>query len=268
MEERARLTTSYISLPKKIVLLTYESESEGQHFYDCSFKIPIDIPPGPSGLYYVVINEALFNASYPILENGDMLLIQTNKAQYAINVNNNIYRLDPSELISLLNSGLGETPFEFVFPSGTNINGFQLQFKDVDDKVPFTVSYTANFGYVFNDLRESIASNGDPIFWPLIRLVGPYTFILNTNLIPEVPTINEMGQTFNMSLLTYNTLPELGAIAQMAGTMRCITSNITNIRFQLVNDQDRLIKLKSPIYLQLTIGPYMPPETNSEYYQT
>lgn len=269
MEQRAKETTSFISLPKKVILLTYNKPEEGQYYYDCSFNIPTDIPPGPSGLYWVTINEALFINSHPVLEKGDELMIAVGSTDYILKISEDIYSITSNDMITYLNALLAELacPLEFTIPIQT-INGFQLGFKAEEEKKPFSISYSVNFGYIFNNINNSqVSFDGEPLVWPSIRFSGPFNYIINSNLIPEVPTLNELGQTFNMSLLTYNVCSRLGEIVQMAGTMRCMTSNITKIRFKLINDQGDLVKINSPIYFQLTIEPYMPPRTNTDYYK-
>lgn len=290
MEQIAQATTSYISLPKKVVLNTYESEDENQHFYDCSFKIPMDIPAGPTGLYSVTVNEALFYATFPILTKDDYMKIKwkegVNEKEYTITPSLDIYSLDVIFFIQMMNSFMKSKNCPFVFET-VNMSSLAQEicltyyFGDNTITPPntlFSIEYSANFGYVFNNLNKSVKSspyvkkgitdiNTYAISWPYLRFTGPFCFILNSNMIPEVPTVNEAGQTFNMSLLTYNTIPSMTSIVQMAGTMRCISSNITNLRFQLINDQGNLVKNKSPIYLQVSVEPYIPVGSNTQYYQ-
>ncbi len=294
MEQIAQATTSYISLPKKVVLNTYESEEENQHFYDCSFKIPMDIPAGPTGLYSVTVNEALFYATFPILTKDDYMKIKwregVNEKEYVVRPSQDVYSLDAIYFIPMMNSLMKNENCPFVFEPVT-ISGcaqevcltYYFGEKEVIITPPntqFSIEYSANFGYVFNNLNKSVKSspfvkkdatgadtNTYAISWPYLRFTGPFCFILNSNMIPEVPTVNEAGQTFNMSLLTYNTIPSMSSIVQMAGTMRCISSNITNLRFQLINDQGNPVKNKSPIYLQVSVEPYIPVGSNTQYYQ-
>lgn len=298
MEQIAQATTSYISLPKKVVLNTYESDEENQHFYDCSFKIPMDIPAGPTGLYSVTINEALFYATFPILTVGDYITFtwreNSEAKKYTVTIDKDYYSLDYLGFIQLLNFSMRseECPFEFKNDfAASQIQGFYLGYFFGDLTTPsftppntqFKIEYSVNFGYIFNNLSKSVTSSPIKkqisdldstteittysIYWPTWRFSGPFCFILNSNMIPEVPTVNEAGQSFNMSLLTYNTLPSTRSIVQMAGTMRCISSNITNLRFQLINDQGELVKNKSPIYLQVSVEPYIPVGSNTQYYQ-
>lgn len=263
-------TTSFISLPKKVVLLTYQREEEDQYFYNCAFNIPTDIPPGPTGSYVVVFNEALFQNTHPILENGDYLRIHYGNETHEFTIQNDVYSIDVQGLVSSLNSLLSEAeiPMEFFVPT-SSINGMGLRFKATGlSPQPFNIEYSINFGYIFNNINKDQSSNEDnEIVWPLVRLTGPYTYIIRANMIPEVPTLNEMGQTYNMALLTYNVTNNLGEFVQMASTMRCITKNISMLKIALIDDQGRYVRIASPIYLQVTIAPYIPYKENMSYYK-
>lgn len=263
-------TISFISLPKKVVLLTYDKESENQYFYNCSFNIPTDIPPGPTGSYMIIFNEALFQNTHPILNNEDYLTIKYNNEVHIFYIQNDVYREDVSGLIKNLNNLLDDAsmPMEFYIPD-TSINGMGLRFKNTaTDTYPFTLSYSVNFGYIFNNIAKELYSNSDnEIIWPLLRFSGPYTYIIRTNLIPAVPTLNELGQTYNMTLLTYNVTSQLGEFVQMASTMQCIARNISTLKIALIDDQGRYVKTTSPIYLQITIAPYLPYKENMTCYR-
>lgn len=262
-------TTSFISLPKKVVLLTYNRESEDQYYYSCSFNIPTDIPPGPTGSYVVVFNEALFQNTHPILTNEDYLRIHYGTETHEFYIQNDVYSMDTNTFISSLNSLLTreEIPMEFYIPSST-INGAGLRFKTSQTPKPFTIEYSINFGYIFNNINKDQSSNEDnEIIWPLLRFTGPFTYIIRANAIPEVSTLNELGQTYNMTLLTYNVTNNLGDYVQMASTMRCITHNISTLKIMLIDDQGRYVKINSPIYIQATIAPYMPYKENTSYYK-
>lgn len=262
-------TTSFISLPKKVVLLTYQRESEDQYFYNCSFNIPTDIPPGPTGSYVIVFNEALFRNTHPILTSEDYLRIHYGAETHEFFIQNDVYSINTKTLVASLNNLLTEAniPMEFFIPDST-IDGMGLRFEASHTSQPFTIEYSINFGYIFNNINKDQNSNEDnEIVWPLLRFSGPFTYIIRANTIPEVPTLNELGQTYNMALLTYNVTNNLGEYVQMASTMRCITQNISTLKIALIDDQGRYVKINSPIYLQVTIAPYMPYKENMTYYR-
>lgn len=263
-------TTSFISLPKKVVLLTYQKESEDQYFYNCSFNIPTDIPPGPTGSYLIIFNEALFQNTHPILTNEDYFEITYNNSTHRFEITNDVYQIDTVGLIKNLNKLLDDAsvPMEFYIPD-SSINGMGLRYKSSETTTyPFTMSYSVNFGYIFNNIAKELYSDNDnEIIWPLLRFSGPYTYIIRTNLIPAVPTLNELGQTYNMTLLTYNVTTQLGEFVQMASTMQCIAKNISTLKIALIDDQGRYVKVNSPIYLQITIAPYIPFKENISYYK-
>lgn len=262
-------TTSFISLPKKVVLLTYHKSEEEQYFYNCTFNIPTDIPPGPTGSYVIVFNEALFQNTHPILTNEDYLKIHFGNEIHEFYIQNEIYSINTTDLVSALNILLDNAsiPMEFFIPA-SNINGMGIRFKSTETPQAFMIEYSVNFGYIFNNINKSQTSDeNNQIVWPLLRFSGPYTYIIRANTIPEVPTLNEEGQTYNMTLLTYNVTSRLGEIVQMASTMRCVTKNISQLKIALIDDQGRFVKINSPIYLQVTIAPYIPYKENMSYYR-
>lgn len=260
-------TTSFISLPKKVVLLTYDKPEEGQYYYNCNFNIPTDIPPGPQGNYMVTFNEALFQNTHPILYKGDYITFIYNNREDKIEVDQDAYNLNTSTFISKINNYLTSEniPFEFFIPAD-GINPLGLQNK-AGNNYDFEIEYSINFGYIFNNINIKQKSINKQIIWRLVRFNGPYNYIIKTNLIPQVPTLNELGQTYNMTLLTYNVSSKLGEYIQMASTMQCVTSNITKLKIELINDQGNPVKITTPIYIQVTIEPYLPYKENTSYYR-
>lgn len=260
-------TTSFISLPKKVVLLTYDKQEEGQYYYNCSFNIPTDIPPGPQGSYMVTFNEALFQNSHPVLYKDDYITFIYSGREDKVLLNEDVYNLNAATFISKMNTFL-ETeniPFEFFAPAD-GINPIGLHNKGVGD-VDFEIEYSVSFGYIFNNINISQSSTNGEIIWRLVRFNGPFNYIIKTNLIPVVPTLNELGQTYNMTLLTYNVTSRLGEYVQMASTMQCVTKNITKLKIELVNDQGDPVKITTPIYIQVTVEPYLPYKENTSYYK-
>lgn len=260
--------------------MTYDKESDGQYYYNCHFNIPTDIPPGPQGTYMVTFNEALFQNTHPILYKGDWIEFQfpndTNGYTMRVDIEEDVYLKNNAQFVTLLNTYLSddETPNSksILF---TNL----LDTSDETDKnrginpllvsatEDFIMSYSINFGYIFNNINKELNSVNKQILFTNTRYVGPFTYIIKTNLIPQVPTLNEFGQTYNMTLLTYNVTSKLGDYVQMASTMQCVTSNITNLKIELVNDQGDPVKITTPIYIQVTIEPYLPYKENETYYK-
>lgn len=263
-------TTSFISLPKKVVLLTYDKESDGQYYYNCNFNIPTDIPPGPQGNYMVTFNEALFQNTHPILYKGDWLNFKFNNTIENYEITEDVFIKNNNEFVTYMNTVvLTSSPNNIQFKNlvGTDdadrgVNALQLIANN-----DFTVSYSINFGYIFNNINKELTSTNKEIVFTNTRFIGPFTYIIRTNLIPQVPTLNELGQTYNMTLLTYNVTSKLGDYVQMASTMQCITSNITSLKIELINDQGDPVKITTPMYIQVTIEPYLPYKENETYYK-
>lgn len=256
--------------------MTYNKPSEGQYYYDCNFTVPVDIPPGPNGLYQVTFDEVLFQHSHAVIEPGDYIKINIpGDVSYTITFSGYNYTFDMPTFITFCNTQLESQSAQVeVIANPTTENGIIIRYKEgASVSGRFTLECTVNLGYVFNNLNTQIWSESiggqDIVSFPVTRTAGPFLYIINTNLIPEVPAVNEKGQTFNLSLMTYNTTHSTEDLVQMASTMRLLTSNITNLHFKLINDQGDIVKINSPIYMQITISPYIPPASTSNigYYK-
>lgn len=270
--------TSFISLPQKVILLTYAKAAEGQRFGDCSFSVATDIPPGPTGQYEVIFNEVLFQHSHPILTPDDYMAITLEGGTaYTVQVPTKYYRLDQKGFMDVFNPLLAaaDCPLAFTARGGT-LNGVVLGYPadtPAQSMQAFTLECSVNVGYILNNINKILYSESALSYhfidFPVLRFAGPFMYIVNTNLVPLVPTTNEEGKKFNMTLMTYNTTGGSGDLVQMASTMQCITSNITSLRIKLVDDQGRDVELASPIYIQMTIQPYLPPgsSSNASYYK-
>lgn len=297
-----QLNTNFISLPKKVVLETYEKPEEGQFYHKGTFAIPMDIPGGKGNSYHVVLNEVLFKNTAPLLEDGDYFSVtfsgdQASKS-FQVNIKHNYYWSTIPDFVNTLISFL-QSDGDGVYNNILKINllgdvaspaGSGVIFQST---VPFTLEYSNNFGYIFNNLNKTIPSvaatdvrsysaedieyvstlitDADPfnnvIVFPYLRLSGPFNFYVRTNLIAQVPTYNEVGQTFNMSLGTYNTTYSLGDFVQLASTMINLGQNITNLTIELVNDFLEPVHIKSPMHVQITVTPDLRPADNMQYYQ-
>lgn len=285
-----QLNTNFISLPKKIVLETYEKPSEGQFFHKCTFHIPTDIPAGRGGTYQVVINEALFRNTHPILEYGDYFKVSFPEnpeiTDINIEVDKNYYFNNSVDFVAVMNQLLATSAIQFkVLGSNETPTGNGVMISSAN---PFELEYSVNFGYIFNNINKIIPSvnknavanyapeqiesveqstDSNVVVFPFLSFKGPFNYYIKTNLIPQVPTYNEIGQTFNMNLATYNTTYGLGEFVQMGSTMINITKNITCITFELLNDMLEPVRIKSPIHFQLTITPYLDSSNNMTYYK-
>ena len=124
------------------------------------------------------------------------------------------------------------------------------------------LSYTDNFGYVFNNMNLTLAgekkSHGtvdsyDFMFYNL-RLMGPYLYVLDTPLHATVNTYNANNQGYNIVALSYNTSDSHNSLIQMCSSMETTTNDLSNFRIRLLNDQYSPVRIFEPVYLQITVS--------------
>ena len=128
------------------------------------------------------------------------------------------------------------------------------------------LSYTDNFGYVFNNMNLVLngsavthrINGGDKIMYDFtfynLRLMGPYLYVIDTPLHSTVNTYNANNQGYNIVALSYNTSDAHNSLIQMCSSMECTTNDLSNFRIRLLNDQYVTVKIFEPIYLQITVS--------------
>ena len=123
--------------------------------------------------------------------------------------------------------------------------------------------WNTNFCYLLNNLRASdfdstIEGTGaDRTFnftFNNIRRGGAYLYVLKTPLQTPVPTYNANNQGYNVVACVYNTLAFHNQPVQMCTSMQVVSNDLSNLRIELVNDQYEQLKLRGPVYIQLTVS--------------
>ena len=122
-----------------------------------------------------------------------------------------------------------------------------------------SMSFSNNFCYLFNNLvKEKIAdlSTSSYAYFDFfgVRISGPYIYLVDTSpLQSELRTINANNEIYNITALSYNSSFVHNSIIQGSSSMRMKTKDLTNLRIRLMNYQFDLVKIREPLYIQLTI---------------
>lgn len=170
--------------------------------------------------------------------------------------------------ITLYNSEQPEIPLTDYYSQNVlmsvffdEIPGLVPTFKDIS-KVKLKTS--TNYAYLLNDFRNEIWGekyvSSDPkkccfnFKFHNLRLGGPYLYVLKTPLRATVPTYNANNQGYNIVACTYNTNGYHNQNTQMCSSMELVTNDLSNFRIELVNDQLEHVKIKTPLYLQITVS--------------
>ena len=276
----------------KYILTTYES-NDGSKCYDTIFHLRPPFKPNSSGVYKITINEAFFinneatfRAGFDYIKfvckfddgTAEEVYIKIIKDYfiYGSFTSNSLEQfkkilqgtnetftnlIKPDTItfsISLLENVGGnilrdlnaeakaEIPQNLIYrisatKSGTNLNSIEM-------------SYTSNFSYVLNNLNKTLTSiDGNFNFYNL-RYCGPYLYVLDTPLKSTVNTYNANNNGYNIVACAYNTADSHNNIVQAISSMELTATDLSNLRFRLLNDQMELVHIFSPIYIQMTIS--------------
>lgn len=122
-----------------------------------------------------------------------------------------------------------------------------------------SMSFSNNYCYLFNRLAKEVTADlstaGCAYFnFFGVRLSGPYIYLVDTSpLQSELRTINANNEIYNITALSYNSSFVHNSIIQGSSSMRMKTRDLTNLRIRLMNDQFDLVKIREPLYIQLTV---------------
>lgn len=130
------------------------------------------------------------------------------------------------------------------------------------------LEYTDNYAYVLNNMNlevnaksadisigeSSTTDNSTVTFWFYnIRLNGSYIYVLDTPITAVSNTLNANNQAYNIVALSYNGTDRHNSTIQMCSSMECTTNDLSNLRIRLLNDQYNPVKVREPIYIQITL---------------
>lgn len=99
---------------------------------------------------------------------------------------------------------------------------------------------------------------------PWMNYAGPSVYLLNTSAKSLCPIGNDVGSQYNANALSYNTALECLQLVQMQSNIPLIIKNGMDFRVWLTDYNGNFVKIKSPMYLQVTVEPF----NNAEFYST
>ena len=146
-------------------------------------------------------------------------------------------------------------------------------FKDTSDAdIPnigkIEMKYSWGFAYIFNNTNSMITniSNNDekPMNYEAnhfyfefcnLRIGGPYGYVLLAPTIKTVvPTQNEANQAYSIVGFVKNTADNHNETVQFISSMEGNVNSLSNFRIQLLNDNFEPVRIRSPLYVNLTIS--------------
>lgn len=134
-------------------------------------------------------------------------------------------------------------------------------------------SCSSNFRHIFPPLQTTtslssqqklalIDEQGDFINFNSIEILrcnfaGPQMFLLNSSAQTVCPISNEYAKQFNTCALSYNTNEETNSLIQMTSNVELTMKNTNDFKVWLTDNYGQSVKLKSPMYVQVTVQPFI-----------
>ena len=88
-----------------------------------------------------------------------------------------------------------------------------------------------------------------------IRLGGAYFYIIDMPTVKtDVMTMNENNQCYNIVGCTRNTADNHNENVQFISSMMGDIDSLSNFRVRLLNDNFEPVRIRSPLYIQITIS--------------
>ena len=146
-----------------------------------------------------------------------------------------------------------------VIPSGNVIN--------------VKINYSWGFVYILNNSNNYILPITDDNLKPSLpspmtswndhylfefcnlRLGGAYFYVIDMPTVKtDVMTMNENNQCYNIVGCTRNTADNHNENVQFISSMMGDIDNLSNFRVRLLNDNFEPVRIRSPLYIQITIS--------------
>lgn len=287
-------------------ILTTFNDGKTNKFHDSTFRLRPPFKPNANGQYKVTINECLFENNEPTLaKDVDWFKITVHKTDGTSTVDtftiikdiftNSID--DDKKIIQVFTSSatgpyttmvrhestsdpkavystdLFNTDTEDAYTPATSTLGISMTLRVrlaeailLADVKNIELTYSTNFGYLFNDLRVSPitaepydASTTHNHVGAKFNFInpnrgGPILYILKTPLKATAPTYNAVNQGYNIVACAYNQADFHNSLTQLPSSMEVVCNDLSNLRIELVNDQYEHVKIRSPMYLHITVS--------------
>lgn len=130
-------------------------------------------------------------------------------------------------------------------------NGDQIEYEEEEEEAEEDPDET-----VYHDelLGTTHTVNGYYFKFYNPRFSGAYIYIADTTINADVKTYNANNQAYNIVALSYNYASSHNSPIQCNSTMSGTSSDLSNLRIRLLNDQFEPVQIKESIYIQITVS--------------
>ena len=172
-----------------------------------------------------------------------------------------------------LRIGINEVDQEFTIGTTTfnlelrNTKIFKIEtcssnFRHIFPPLQTTTSLSSQKNLIIDDTTNFEAINSIEI--PRCNFAGPQMFLLNSSAQTVCPISNEYAKQFNTCALSYNTNEETNSLIQMTSNVELTMKNTNDFKVWLTDNYGQAVKLKSPMYVQVTVQPFINESVSSK----
>lgn len=139
-----------------------------------------------------------------------------------------------------------------------NISSCSNNFRHIFPPLQTTTVITSSQNTFYNPISGSnIVSTVNSIYIPRCNFAGPQLILLNSSAQTTCPISNEYARQFNTCALSYNTNEDTNSLVQMTSNVELTMKNTNEFRVWLTDNYGEPIKIQSPIYVQVTVQPFI-----------
>lgn len=140
-----------------------------------------------------------------------------------------------------------------------NISNCSTNFRHILPPLQTTtvLSSTKNTFFNFDNDARDVMENCNSIYIPRCNFAGPQLILFNSSAQTTCPISNEYAKQFNTCALSYNTNEDTNSLIQMTSNVELTMKNTNEFRVWLTDNYGEPIKIQSPIYVQVTVQPFV-----------
>lgn len=141
-----------------------------------------------------------------------------------------------------------------------NISNCSANFRHIFPPLQTTTALSSTKNTFFNFDSEdprNIMNSCNSIYIPRCNFAGPQLILFNSSAQTTCPISNEYAKQFNTCALSYNTNEDTNSLIQMTSNVELTMKNTNEFRVWLTDNYGEPIKIQSPIYVQVTVQPFV-----------
>lgn len=140
-----------------------------------------------------------------------------------------------------------------------NISNCSTNFRHILPPLQTTtvMTSTKNTFFNFDQDAKKIIKQCESIYIPRCNFAGPQLILFNSSAQTTCPISNEYAKQFNTCALSYNTNEDTNSLIQMTSNVELTMKNTNEFRVWLTDNYGEPIKIQSPIYVQVTVQPFV-----------